>query len=199
MQKCTLEKTTTVDLLDNKVGKFDVNQWYKSELKGELLFSYKGDISPALITEVLETIEGELGKKQEKLKTKKRVYNILVEALQNLYHHIDTTPEEELSLGERFIVFIISKNDNLYRIITGNFIKFDKVRLLKDRIDQVNYLSVEERKSLYKLILNNQEFSEKGGGGLGIIDIARRVSTDLTYNFYKYDEDYAFFTLYIEI
>lgn len=183
----------------NKIEKFDIDKWYLSEQQGELLFSYKGNISPSLITEILETIENKLGKKQEARKTKKRVYNVLVEALQNLYHHIDTTPAEDLSLGDRFIAFIIGKQEDYYRIVTGNFIKFDKVRLLKDRIDQVNYLSVEERKSLYRLILNNQEFSDKGGGGLGIIDIARRISADLNYNFHKYDEDYAFFTLEIKI
>jgi len=188
-----------VEIIEKKVDKFNVDQWYLSEQNGELLFNYKGNITPALITEILEKIESELGRKQEKMKIKKRVYNVLVEALQNLYHHLDTTPEEELNLGDRFIIFIISKYDDLYKIITGNFIKLDKVRFLKDRIDQVNYLSVEERKSLYKLILNNQEFSEKGGGGLGIIDIARRISTDLTYSFYKYDDEYAFFTLNIEI
>jgi len=183
----------------NKLAEFDIEKWYLSEQSGELLFAFKGNISPALITEILETIENELGIKQEKMKVKKRVYNVLVEALQNLYHHIDSTPQEELSLGDRFIVFIISKYDDIYKIVTGNFIKFDKVRLLKDRIDQVNYLSVEERKALYKLILNNQEFSEKGGGGLGIIDIARRISADLNYNFFKYDDEYAFFVLHIEI
>ena len=182
-----------------KIEEFDIDKWYLSEQKGELLFSYKGDISPTLITDILEIIENKLGRKQEKLKTKKRVYNILVEALQNLYHHVDTTPIEDLGLGERFIIFIISKEEDCYKIVTGNFIKFDKVRLLKDRIDQVNYLSVEERKALYRLILNNQEFSDKGGGGLGIIDIARRISADLNYNFHKYDEDYAFFTLEIKI
>lgn len=182
-----------------KIEEFDIEKWFLSEQKGELLFSYKGNISPALITEILETIENELGRKKEKTKIKKRVYNVLVEALQNLYHHIDKTPIEDLSLGDRFMAFIIAKQETYYRIVTGNFIKFDKVRLLKDRIDQVNYLSVDERKSLYRLILNNQEFSEKGGGGLGIIDIARRVSADLNYNFYKYDEEYAFFTLEIEI
>jgi len=184
---------------ENNTNNFELEKWFSSQLLGEVLFSYKGNISPSLITEILETIENELGKKEEKMKIKKRVYNILVEALQNLYHHIDSTPQEKLSLGERFIVFIISKDGESYRIITGNFIKINKVRLLKDRIDQVNYLSVEERKALYKLILNNQEFSEKGGGGLGIIDIARRISTDLNYNFFRYDDEYAFFALHVEI
>ncbi len=55
-------------------------------------------------------------------------------------------------------------------------------------------MSREEKKDYYKSILNNGEYSSKGGGGLGIIDIARRSSEKLEYGFVPVDEQNAFFT-----
>ena len=61
------------------------------------------------------------------------------------------------------------------------------------------YISKDELKTLYKEILNNEEFSEKGGGGLGLIDIARRTGQELGFDFKKIDGDYSFFSLDISI
>jgi hypothetical protein len=54
-------------------------------------------------------------------------------------------------------------------------------------------------KILYKIILNNEEFSQKGGGGLGLIDIARKTGNKLIADFYKCNTDYFFFSLEIVI
>jgi hypothetical protein len=59
----------------------------------------------------------------------------------------------------------------------------------------------EELKDMYKFILNHQRLSEKGGGGLGLVDIARKTGNDMEYTFEKYNDDYVFFNLdvYIDI
>ena len=54
-------------------------------------------------------------------------------------------------------------------------------------------------KMLYKEVLNNEERTEKGGGGLGIIDIARKSKQKLVYDFMDIDDQYSFFSLYIKI
>ena len=41
--------------------------------------------------------------------------------------------------------------------------------------------------------------SEKGGGGLGMIDIARKSGQKLDYEFLPIDDVFAFFTLTIKI
>lgn len=172
---------------------FDFKTWYSEAIEGTLLIKYKGTISGDLITDILDVIENKLV--NEKAKIKKKIYNVLVEALQNLYHHIDTKKNSNTNIA----AFILCKTDTNYKIYTGNFIHHSKTQLLRDRIDQINYLSKDELKSLYKLILSNQEFSEKGGGGLGMIDIARKTGNKLEYNFYSYNNEYNFFSLIVKI
>jgi len=179
---------------------FNLNEWYKEKQEGEIILSYKGAISSDLITDVLELIESKLEENNESSKIRKKIYNTLVECLQNIYHHLDELPEngEELFKG-RFALFLVSKQNDEYSISVGNFIKNEKKQLLTDRLNQINSLSKEELKSLYKLILNNHDFSEKGGGGLGMIDIAKKTESKLDYNFYKYTKDYLFYSLSVKI
>ena len=59
--------------------------------------------------------------------------------------------------------------------------------------------SKEELKDEYKNILNNQKMSTKGGGGLGLVDIARKTGNKLGYMFHNFDEKYYFFSLDISI
>ena len=70
---------------------------------------------------------------------------------------------------------------------------------MKSRIDQVNSLDLVGLKTLYKEVLNNDERSDRGGGGLGIIDIARNSKQKLVYDFIEVDDSYSFFSLYIKI
>ena len=67
------------------------------------------------------------------------------------------------------------------------------------KIDYINSLDKDELKKFYKETLNNGTMSEKGGGGLGLIDIARRSGQKLQYKIREIDKDYSFFTLTVKI
>lgn len=175
---------------------FDLNEWYLALLEQQVVFSYKGEVTSEVISQVLDSIETKIGNLSESSKVVKRLYNVSVESIQNLFHHIDKPPIDFLDLyGENFAIFVVSKDANGYKISTGNFIRSTKVKILKDRIDQINYLTKHELKALYKLVLNNDEFSQKGGGGLGMIDIVKRTGNKLDYGFRPVKDDSYFFSL----
>jgi hypothetical protein len=179
---------------------FNIDERYKKMNKGEVLLAYKGSISAELITNVLGVVESKLDHVIDKSITKKKIYNILVESLQNLYHHVDDLPNLiNESMDIHFGIFVISKVDDTYQIRTGNFIINDKIQKLKERLEKIKSLSKEELKELYKFVLNNQKFSEKGGGGLGLIDIARRTDGRVEFEFDDFNDEYSFFSLNITI
>ncbi|HAF29336.1 MAG TPA: hypothetical protein DCG75_09850 [Bacteroidales bacterium] len=179
---------------------FNIEERYTKMNKGEVLLAYKGSITAELITNVLGVVESKLDHVIDHSITKKKIYNILVESLQNLYHHVDDLPDRiSDSMDIHFGIFVISKMDEMYDIRTGNFIKNDKIKKLKERLDKIKSLSKDELKELYKFVLNNQKFSDKGGGGLGLIDIARRTDGKVDYEFDTYDDEYSFFSLNITI
>ncbi len=179
---------------------FDIDQQFLEMNNGEVLLAYKGSITAELITNVLGVVETKLDHVIEKSITKKKIYNVLVESLQNLYHHVDELPEElSYDLDFNFGIFVVSKVDDSYEIRTGNFIRKDKIKSLKERLDKIKSLTKDELKELYKFVLNNQKFSDKGGGGLGLIDIARRTDGKIDYQFNDFDTDFSFFNLNIVI
>lgn len=179
---------------------FNIEACYAKMNTGEVLLAYKGSITAELITNVLGVVESKLDHVIDKSITKKKIYNVLVESLQNLYHHVDDLPDHAADDTDiHFGIFVISKVNGIYKIKTGNFIKSFKIKKLKERLEKIRSLTKDELKELYKFVLNNQKFSDKGGGGLGLIDIARRTEGKIDYEFEEYDKEFSFFSLDITI
>lgn len=180
----------------------DIYDLYKRMESNKILLSFKGAITSELLTSILQIVETRMEELQDSGKERKKVFNVLVEILQNLYHHIDDF-EVEGSAEEvnniKSSIFMISRLTDEYKIVTGNFLLTENVVKLQSRIDHVNSLDKDELKLFYKETLNNGEISLKGGGGLGFIDIARKSGQKLDYSFIKVDEKYSFFTLIVRI
>ena len=176
---------------------FDINEYYTNLNGGDVLLAYKGSITSDLISNVLEVVETKLEDLSEGSKVRKKVYNVLVESLQNLYHHVEDMPDNvQYKFDPKFGILVITRiSNNSYKISTGNFISSNKIKLLKDKIDKINSLSIDELKDMYKFILNHQKLSAKGGGGLGLVDIARKTGSKLEYSFENFNNDYYFFNL----
>ncbi len=178
-----------------------IHDFYDKMDRDNILLSFKGDITAELLTSILQIIESKMDNMQEEPKLKKKVYIVLVELLQNLYHHMDDPSMASGSANDasRTAIFMIGKEQQHYNVITGNYIKNDKVTGLKKKMDDINALPPEKLKEHYKMILNNGQMSDKGGGGLGMIDIARRTGKPLFYQFTPINDAYSFFTLNIVI
>ena len=176
----------------------NIYDFYNRMERDNILLSFKGNVTSELLTSVLQIMESKMERLNEPSRVKKKVYNILVEALQNLYHHMDKTSEE---LGAEFntVIFMIAKMDTHYSIYTGNYIKTANAEKLESRLAKINSLDKEELKAHYKEVLNNGMMSEKGGGGLGMIDIARKSSQKLDYSFQVVGDDLSFYSLNIKI
>ena len=177
----------------------DIFDFYDKMERNNIMLSFKGNITSELLTSILQIMESKMDNLQEEPKTKKKVYNVLVECLQNLYHHMEDNSAGNTSESRQSAIFMIGKINNQYNIITGNYIVSENVEFLKERLDKVNSMSKEELKDYYKIILNNGERSDKGGGGLGMIDIARKSGEKLNYNFMTIDDKNSFFSLNIKI
>jgi hypothetical protein len=177
---------------------FNVESYFSEMSDGNSIFFHKGNISSDLINKVLDSVEENLINTKESPRLRKKVYNVLVESLQNLYHHGGAAPEDfEDGTSGRYGILTINKVSKGYRIITGNFIRSTDVKDLEEKIKRVNRSSHEEITELYKFILNHQRISSKGGGGLGLVDIARKTGNKLDYVFKEYDEKNSFFYLNI--
>ena len=179
------------------LGDQDIFGFYDSMDDNNVVLSFKGSLTTELLDSILVVVEQKLDQFQESVKIKKKVFNVLIECMQNLYHHSDE--RKALNEAESSVILMIAKKDIGYSVVTGNYILQTDVLKLQTRIDEINDMSREEKKAYYKSILNNGKYSSKGGGGLGIIDIARRSNEKLEYGFVSIDEQNAFFSLNVSI
>jgi len=164
-----------------------------------ILLSFKGTVTSDLLTTILSIMESKMESYEEKPKVKKKVFNVLVECLQNLYHHIDKENEDDLEAFDNSALLMIAKNTDDYKIMTGNYMESDQVEDLKSKLDLVNSMDKAELKAYYKEILSNGARSSKGTAGLGMIDIARKSGQKLDYNFMKVENGTTFFSLTVKI
>ena len=175
---------------------FNVENYFSDLSTGNTILYYKGNVDSDVINYILDTVEDKMVEVSEQSKLRKRVYNVLVESLQNLYHHVDrVTDDFEDQASEKFGLIVVKKVSDGYRIVTGNFVHFENIEKLEEKIKRINRSSHEEIKELYKFILNHQRISAKGGGGLGLVDIARKTGNKLEYSFKAYNKHYSFFYL----
>lgn len=184
----------------------DIYDLFRKMDRNNIILSFKGEVTSELLTSILQMMENKLDDVEEDRKVRKKVYNILVECLQNLYHHIGdlekgTHADRNGSNSEemRSAIFMIGKQGDRYSIITGNYILKEHERELRERLDNINSMSREELKDHYKKVLNNGELSDKGGGGLGMIDIARKSGQKLEYSFTPLDQKNSFFSLNVVV
>ena len=177
---------------------FDVNQLFVETCGNDVFYSYEGDIASEQINSILEELEDKFSEVSTNIKIRKKIYNIMVESLQNLFHHSDDVPDGlTKTLGKRYGMIVIKREKDDFTLTVGNFISSDKVKFLTEKIEKINSLSNDELKDMYKFILNYQKLSSKGGGGLGLIDIARKSEKKLAYTFYPYNDHYFFYKLNI--
>ncbi|MBK8845862.1 MAG: hypothetical protein IPO27_04515 [Bacteroidetes bacterium] len=171
--------------------------------KEDVILSFKGQITQDLLTSVYQIMESRLDSKQEETRRKKKFYHILIECLQNVYHHMEKlqgeqSPEMQSDFGNA--IFMVGQNEDLaYSICTGNYILNTNVAGLEERLREISLMTPDALRAHYLEKLNSTDLSDKGGAGLGMIDIARKSGHPLTYSFHPVNATFSFFCLEVLI
>ncbi len=162
----------------------------------DIVLAYKGNITNDLFSSLIDLTAVKLEVIESNGKLKKKVFGIVVEVLQNIYHHF----ENQVILGKLFnITFTIKKIKSGYLILTGNPVLKNKIKNLQENIDYINNMSSKELTVTYRKTLGDQMFSSKGGAGLGLLHLARKSGSKVDYKFQTFNNDYSFFNLKVKV
>jgi hypothetical protein len=169
---------------------------FKAMQKDNLNYIYRGLFTDKITDNILALAESNLVKKEDPRALKRKVYNVMVEGLQNITKH---QADIDQSVKNNFGVFVLKKENLKYFITTGNLIENENIDSLRAQIEQVNKLDEDELKAYHRQVLVDGKISSKGGAGLGLIDMARKSGNKLLYAFEKVDDKYSYFYLHTEI
>jgi len=167
--------------------------------QNNVLLLFKGSLNADLVSSILQLTESKLIVLNEKSKVKKKIFNILVECLQNVYLHLDKMENANVISGDDSAIVIIGKTDEDYHIITGNYVEHENCKKLKDNLDFLKTLDNDQLKEKYNEVLNNNQYSDVGGAGLGLIDMLRKSGRRVEYNIKPFDDKYSFFSVVVKI
>lgn len=171
-----------------------VYDFYKSMRAHEITLVYEGEITHQITKAFTSLTESNMAKEDEPNAVQKKVFHVMVECLQNISKHADNFGSDDFLFAGRGI-FMVSKGEVEYHVTTGNVIENNKIPELSEMLEHINSLDREGLKELYKTQMREGRLSEKGGAGLGFIDIARKTGRKLDFHFLPIDENNHFFIL----
>ena len=171
-----------------------VYEFYKSMKQHEITLVYEGEITHQITKAFTSLTESNMAKEEESNTVQKKVFHVMVECLQNISKHADDYGSNDYLFSGRGI-FMVAKGIDEYTVTTGNAIENTKMNDLKYLLEQVNSLDKEELTELYKKQIKEGRLSDKGGAGLGFIDIKRKTGKNLEYHFLPINDDASFFLL----
>ncbi len=171
-----------------------VYDFYVKMKKNNINLAYEGEITHQITKAFTSLTENNMIKEEDYNTVQKKVFHVMVECLQNISKHAENRNNIVTSKDGRGI-FMISKDELEYNVTTGNVIDNDKVIILRDILENINQLDNAGLKKLYKQQMREGRLSDRGGAGLGFIDIARKTGQKLIYSFLTIDEEKSFFVL----
>ncbi len=173
-----------------------VHNIYRRMFSEYLTYAYQGLFTDQVGSSLIILAENLLKIAQGSRRTKKKVFYVLVECVQNITRHQEKDEEDrEDSTG----IFVIQNLDICFNMTLGNLVLNEQIASLKSKLDQVNKLSRKELTAYYKTLLQDSIISEKGGAGLGLIEIARKSGNRIEFMFHPFDENHSHFYMSTKI
>lgn len=176
----------------------DLFHFFREFQQNQVLVSYKGSITSDLLHALHEIADAQLESIDAEAGMRKRLQHILMEVLQNLYHHHQHSTANDIPGSDIMIMLARDKNTNFF-ILSGNLIANGEKPIIESRLMEINHMSADELRQYHVEKLSNTELSSKGGAGLGLIDIARKSGNPLLYRFDEISDTHSFFTLIVKI
>jgi hypothetical protein len=171
-----------------------------------IMFCYSGYVNERVLGGVGEALKQKMVIEEADTKTLRSVFAVFVEQMQNIIRYsAEKEPESaDANRGEppleiRYGVIAIGQSDEGFCVEAGNLVMKEDVADLRARLEQIRGADRAGLKALYKEKLKAPQEAASKGAGVGFIEIARRASKPIEFDFMEVDEAYAFFMLRAQI
>ena len=185
--------------------KFDIFQYNKMMMDNNITIIYSGPIWAEGLEGMAATLQNRLELDDMPLSAAQSIFSIFIEQISNLmmYSAEKVTfdhPADHKNVAVSKGVFILGAQDKTYFLQSGNVVTNINADILKSRIDKLNTLDKQELRRLYREQAKAENTNaESKGGGLGLIEIARRATSKIEYEFRPYGDGLSYFTMHVTI
>ena len=165
-----------------------------------IFFCLSGPISQRFVTEIGAMLEQKMNMENASRTTILRVFSLVVEKMQNIIHYsdekaIDDNSGDDIEKPLSFGIIAIGYEQERYFVLSGNLIAANKVERLRQRLLQIQRMSKDELKEYYREQRRKEPEIGSKGAGLGLIEIAKKASAPIEFDFIPVNEAMSFFSM----
>lgn len=158
----------------------------------ETVFAFTGTIDHDQVANLLETSESAALNAGAPTPARKRLVNVLMEALENVCHH-GSNERRDHSYA------LLVRDRGGFRFELGNAVPLVTAALLTHRVNILNEMDAADLKEHYVKLLSNDNRSAHGGAGLGLLTMARKSARPLMARSLPLDAVTALFALGLRV
>lgn len=162
-----------------------------------VIFSFNGFISEGILFALGDAIKKKLSLEEADATTVKRVFSIFVEQAQNIIRYSAETfakDDQEVNRISSGLLTVGSEEGRFF-VVCGNVMRKEDTSPLQERLRQIQGLDPAGIKADYLARMRNPEETSAKGANLGLLEIARRASEPIQFEFLDVDGTTTFFCM----
>lgn len=162
-----------------------------------IMVSFSGFISEGILFALGEALKQKMTLDDTDMNTAKKVFSVFVEQVQNVIRYSSDRVEgnvgRKVELGSGTIT--VGHEGDKFFIVCSNTVDSSDVAMLKERLEILKTLDKDGLKAYYKEKLREEPEAQSKGATIGLIEIARRASEPIEFDFEEIDNESSFFCL----
>lgn len=175
---------------------FSMHKFYQFVRANSMSLAFQGIISQ----DILSLVGTTLRKKPNSEVISKRLFSIVVEMAQNIYHNSASRAYSEKDKKEIGVgVITIGENKDFYIVNSGNIATVEDAKVVGERCRVINELSREELKKFHKEVLRQDPRPNKPGANVGLILMSRQSENELFFDETPINDKISFLTLSVRV
>jgi hypothetical protein len=161
----------------------------------DIILHFKGHLDYDVIGELIISLKEKMRQRRVRFGLYKRILTLMIESLENIIRYRTNVGNRGVLLDDYQPEFLIALDEDRVFIETANALFNPDINTLSERLIQLNNLDPDELKELYKETITNGKFSDKGGAGLGIIEMAKIADEKMEFDFKTVNDQVSMFYL----
>ncbi len=175
----------------------DFIAFHNASKQNGVIMSFSGDVSEKVLFSLGEVLKFRMTQGDTDASVAKRVFSVFVEQAQNIIRYSADRVAEGASTGNGVSsgMIVVGVEKERFFVACGNEIPKAQVDPLRERLSRIAGMNPDELKAYYREKIRQPVDEGSLGGSVGLIEIARRASAPVEFEFRDLGPDRSFFCL----
>ncbi len=163
-----------------------------------VIFLFTGPLSQSVLKDIVKNLKIEKDLLDTDETTLRRLITVIIELTQNMMHYSVASQDYKklnfkMAIGNGLL--LLGRQNNNFFVTCGNKIHKNQVPIIRDKLSNLQKMTSEQLNEYYIEQLNRDPLNPDEIGGLGFIQMAKKTSKPIQFEFEPLDEDNQFISI----